>query len=72
MSGPVWRWEKDRQAVCHWCLSQVTGVFVEGEVVDSQLVEGRLVCPGCYTTFREFLVAGERGGKAPAPAYAHR
>lgn len=72
MSGPVWRWEKDRQAVCHWCLAEATGVFVEGEVVDGELVEGRLVCPSCYSASREFWLSGEREGKAQAPAYAHR
>lgn len=72
MSGPVWRWEKDRQAVCHWCLNEVTGVFVEGEVVDGELLDGRMVCPECYRSFHQFLVVGEHENKAPAPAYAHR
>lgn len=72
MSGPVWRWEKDRQGMCHLCLNQVTGLFVEGEVVEGELVTGRMVCRDCYTQFRDFLLGGERGGKAAAPAYAHR
>lgn len=72
MSGPVWRWEKDRQAVCHWCLKETTGAFVEGEVVNGELVDGRTVCADCYRSFHQVLVVGEQGGKAPAPAYAHR
>lgn len=72
MSGPVWRWEHDRQAVCHWCLNDVTGLFVEGEVVDGVLTEGRLLCRSCYDNFREFWLTGEREGKTAAPAYARR
>ncbi|MCS7182273.1 MAG: hypothetical protein NZ869_04100 [Thermoanaerobaculum sp.] len=72
MSGPVWRWEKDRQTICCWCLNQTTGAFVEGEVMDGTLQEGRSVCPKCYTAFHQLLVVGEQNGRVSAPAYARR
>jgi hypothetical protein len=53
-------------------LNEVTGVFVEGEVVNGELLDGRMVCPECYRSFHQFLVVGEHENKAPAPAYAHR
>lgn len=72
MSGPVWRFEKDRSGTCAWCLAEVTGVFVEGEVRAGELQPERLLCPECYRTWREFFLFGEVGSRPPGPAYAHR
>ncbi len=70
MSGPVWRFEKDASGRCCVCLTTVTGVFVEGEVVAGSLRPGRAVCPACFDRARALLVSGEVGGRAAAPAYA--
>ncbi len=72
MSGPVWRFERATEATCAVCFRTVTGVFVEGEVVDNAFRAGRRVCTDCYGRTRAMLVGGELGGSAEAPAYAHR
>lgn len=72
MSGPVWRFEAERQTTCCYCFNPTTGVFVEGEVCDGELQPLRAVCPSCYQQFKDFLLVGEQGQRPPGPAYAHR
>ncbi|MGQ9496354.1 MAG: hypothetical protein ACUVRY_08920 [Thermoanaerobaculaceae bacterium] len=72
MSGTVWRMEKNKQGTCFMCLAEVTGLLVEGVVEDGRFHELRLVCPKCFSTWREYLLVGENTLKTKAPAYAHR
>ncbi len=72
MSGPVWRFEKERHGVCLVCLQESQGLFVEGEVVDNEFQPCRTVCPDCYQRDSWGVVRGERGARPGAPAYAHR
>lgn len=72
MSGPVWRMEKNRQGKCSVCLAEVTGFLVEGEVENGSFRELRLVCPKCFSTWRDFFLVGENTLQTKAPAYAHR
>jgi hypothetical protein len=71
MAGPVWGFDATREAVCDSCLRACTGVYVEGEIADNELSPVRAVCPDCMARTNEFVVSGEAGGRAAAPAYAH-
>jgi len=72
MSGPVWRFEAEKQATCSWCLVPHKGVFVEGDVQEGELQPQRVLCEACFSRFRQFFLRGEGGSRTPAPAYAHR
>ncbi len=72
MSGPVWRFESELRGVCAVCLKECQGLFVEGEVADNELHVTTRLCPDCYRHTGWTVVSGERGGRAPAPPYAHR
>ncbi len=71
MAGPVWRFDEGREAICDVCLRECVGVYVEGEVADNELEPVRAVCPECLASMNRLVVAGETGGRATAPAYAH-
>lgn len=72
MTGPVWRFERDLQRSCDSCMREQTGFFVEGEVVDNELLVGRAVCPDCYRRWYPALVKDDLGESSEAPAYARR
>jgi len=70
MTGPVWRFEAGLQRACDSCLREHAGLYVEGEVVDNELLVGRAVCPACYRQWHPALVCDNLGRPANAPAYA--
>ncbi|NWF99638.1 MAG: hypothetical protein HXY19_01680 [Thermoanaerobaculaceae bacterium] len=72
MSGPVWRFERELRGVCDVCLKECEGLFVEGQVADNELTASTRLCPDCYRNAGWTVVSGERGRRAPAPAYVHR
>lgn len=71
MSGPVWRFESALRGACDVCLSEVTGLFIEGEIDDGTLAPGRKVCPACVADRNELVVTGELGKQIAGPAYGH-
>ena len=72
MSGPVWQFEGEKDAVCSECFRKVRGVFSEGEIVGNELRTVRSVCPECYGRATRMVVRGELGSPVGAPGYAHR
>jgi hypothetical protein len=58
--------------MCAVCLKDAHGLFVEGEIVDNELRVTKRVCADCYRLETNAVVSGENGGRAAAPAYAHR
>jgi hypothetical protein len=72
MAGPVWRFEREVEAVCAMCFRKVLGVYTEGEIVANEIQASRRVCPECYGSAGPMLVRGELGRSVIAPGYSHR
>ncbi|MGE5236614.1 MAG: hypothetical protein ACM3O7_09715 [Acidobacteriota bacterium] len=69
MSGPVWRFEASGRGRCDNCLTDVEGLFVEGQVADNGLRPGRRLCRTCFAQGSQLVVNGEVGRHVPSPAY---
>jgi hypothetical protein len=72
MAGPVWRFEREVEAVCAMCSRTVVGVFTEGEVEANEIRPLRRLCPECFGAGGPILVRGEIGRAVAAPGYARR
>jgi len=72
MSGPVWRFERERDAVCSECSRTIQGAYCEGEIAGAELRPLRTVCPDCYGRATRLIVHGELGRRVGGPGYAHR
>ena len=71
MAGPVWKFDAHATGACDFCLREVEGMFVEGEVVDNALAPVRRICRDCFGRDAALVVEGELDGRVPGPAYAH-